>query len=86
MISFLLSTAQEAQQLVVPRDRWMAQLDAAAVLGMIGAFRKRHFVLSELMHVLGKKGAPRNPPIVRIAFDETYPNEVRSCWGGVFVA
>ena len=77
-VAFLMGTAQEArQQLTVPRDRWVAQMDAAAVLGMIGAHRKRHFVLSELLHLLGKKGAPRDPDVVRAAFQATYDMPVR---------
>lgn len=76
-VAFLMGTAQEARQLTIPRDRWVAQMDVAAVLGMIGAHRKRHFVLSELLHLLGKKGAPRDPDVVRAAFLATYDAQVR---------
>ena len=78
VIAFLMSIAQEARQLVVPRDRWLAQLDTAHLLATVGAMRKRHFVMSELMHVLGKKGAPKDPTIVRAALLESALEEVCS--------
>jgi hypothetical protein len=77
IVSFLMSIAHEARALTVPRDRWLAQLDAAAALAMVGAHRKRHFVLSELMHALGRKGAPRALDIVQAAFAHNYSNSVR---------
>jgi hypothetical protein len=73
-----MGTAQDAWQLLSPRDRSVAQLDVASVLGLIGAHRKRHFVLAELLHLLGKKGAPKDPEAVRSAAVELAKKQVCS--------
>ena len=79
IVAFVTTIAYEARALTVPRDRWAAQLDSADILALIGAHRKRHFVLAELMHHLGKKGAPRTPDIVAAAFDANFAGDVRVC-------
>jgi len=51
------------------QDQLAAQIDCADVCSMLGAGRKRHLLLSEVVRVLGLRGAGGNSEMLRRACD-----------------
>lgn len=69
MLAVLLSVMHEAANMGSMQDQLAAQIDCADVCSMLGAGRKRHLLLSEVIRVLGLRGAGGNSEMLRRACD-----------------
>lgn len=69
MLAVLLSVMHEAANMASIQDQLAAQIDCADVCSMLGAGRKRHLLLSEVVRVLGLRGAGGNSEMLRRACD-----------------
>lgn len=69
MLAVLLSVMHEAANMASIQDQLAAQIDCADVCAMLSAGRKRHLLLSEVIRVLGLRGAGGNSEMLRRACD-----------------
>lgn len=69
VLAVLLSVMHEAANMASIQDQLAAQIDCADVCSMLGAGRKRHLLLSEVIRVLGLRGAGGNSEMLRRACD-----------------
>eukprot|EP00892_Ulva_mutabilis_P007561 jgi/Ulvmu1/5177/UM021_0194.1 len=69
VLAVLLSVMHEAANMASIQDQLAAQIDCADVCSMLGAGRKRHLLLSEVVRVLGLRGAGGNSEMLRRACD-----------------